>query len=184
MAPDSYWLRIAECETGGNWSRVERFGGALGIFQSTWGWYGGGEFGANPGHATREQQILVANRISTQGWLPPHGSYRPPVGFGGWGCVQSVGRPVLLVHTEDAVSAQPYTWGQTGALVKELQAVLGVKITGVYDRPTREAHQRLVADRRLPASLVPEIITPELPPVATLESPMDITSVLSPPGQF
>ncbi len=161
MAPDRYWDRIADCETGGNWGRVSRFGGGLGMYVGSWATYGGAEFGENPGNATRDQQILVANRLSTQGWWMPDGHYRPPVGFSGWGCVQAVGRPVLLVHAEYAVSAQPYTWEQRGGLVQELQALLGVKITGVYDEQTRAAHRALVAARKQSFSLVPTMPSAE-----------------------
>lgn len=69
------WDRLAECETGGNWSANtgNGFGGGLqfahGSGWSTWLSYGGGEFAANPWDASREQQIVVAeNVLASVGW--------------------------------------------------------------------------------------------------------------------
>lgn len=80
--PDSYWDRMAQCETGGNWSMVgSRYSGGLGFYNGTWDAFGGREFAARAGQATREQQIVVANRIANE------------VGLSGWGCLSKVGRP-------------------------------------------------------------------------------------------
>jgi hypothetical protein len=80
--PDSYWDRMAKCETGGNWSMVgSRYSGGLGFYNGTWDSFGGREFAAKAGQATREQQIVVANRVAKQ------------VGLSGWGCLSHVGRP-------------------------------------------------------------------------------------------
>jgi membrane protein involved in colicin uptake len=90
-APDnSYWDRIAACETGGNWAMSgSQFSGGVGFANTTWNSWGGREFAANAGSATREQQITVANRVATQGY----GSVAP-VGYSGWGCAKhSVGYP-------------------------------------------------------------------------------------------
>jgi hypothetical protein len=80
--PDGYWDRMAQCETGGNWSMVgSRYSGGLGFYNGTWDAFGGREFAARAGQATREQQIVVANRVADQ------------VGLSGWGCLGRVGRP-------------------------------------------------------------------------------------------
>jgi Transglycosylase-like domain len=69
------WDGIARCETGGNWSmRGSSFSGGLGFANTTWRGFGGGEFAPNAGQATREQQIVVAERV--------YASY----GLSGWGC--------------------------------------------------------------------------------------------------
>lgn len=80
--PDSFWDRMAQCETGGNWSMVgSRYSGGVGFYNGTWDSFGGREFAARAGQATREQQIIVANRVAND------------VGLSGWGCLSHVGRP-------------------------------------------------------------------------------------------
>jgi hypothetical protein len=68
------WDELARCENGGDWNVVDRYGGGLGIFIGTWHAFGGDEFASNPGYATKEQQIVVAERIYAR-----HG-------LSGWGC--------------------------------------------------------------------------------------------------
>jgi len=77
---DPRWDEIARCETGGNWSMVgPTYSGGLGIYNGTWNAFGGQQFASNPGYATREQQIVVAERI------------RARYGFGAWGCGRKLG---------------------------------------------------------------------------------------------
>jgi hypothetical protein len=77
---DSIWDRIAACETQGNWAmRGPSFSGGVGFANSTWSSFGGNEFAANAGQATREQQIIVAERV------------RARVGMGAWGCAKRLG---------------------------------------------------------------------------------------------
>jgi hypothetical protein len=91
---DSYWDAMARCETGGDWSMTgSRYSGGVGFYNGTWDAWGGREFAPLAGQATREEQIVVANRIATQGWIRPGGGYVAPVGYSGWGCVSSVGYP-------------------------------------------------------------------------------------------
>ena len=77
---DPMWDRIAECETGGNWGmRGELYSGGLGFYNGTWDSFGGHDFASNAGLATREEQIIVAERV------------RSSVGIGGWGCARILG---------------------------------------------------------------------------------------------
>ena len=77
---DSIWDRIAACETQGNWSmRGPSFSGGVGFANSTWSSFGGTQFAPNAGDATREQQIIVAERV------------RARVGMGAWGCAKRLG---------------------------------------------------------------------------------------------
>lgn len=69
------WDGIASCETGGNWSmQGSRFSGGVGFANTTWSSFGGREFAANAGQATREEQIVVAERVYAR------------YGLSGWGC--------------------------------------------------------------------------------------------------
>jgi hypothetical protein len=70
-APDSDWDHLAQCESGGNWgiNTGNGFQGGLQFTQSTWQANGGGQYAASANHATREQQIAVAERVlAHQGW--------------------------------------------------------------------------------------------------------------------
>ena len=66
---------LARCETGGNWAANtgNGYGGGVqfahGPGWSTWRAFGGTEFTADPWDATREQQIVVAERVlARSGW--------------------------------------------------------------------------------------------------------------------
>ena len=43
------------------------YSGGLGIYNGTWDQFGGRDFASNPGLATREEQIIVAERIRADG---------------------------------------------------------------------------------------------------------------------
>ena len=70
-APDSDWDKLAQCESGGNWAINTGNGyyGGLQFSYGTWLAYGGGEFAPTANLATREQQIIIAERtLAGQGW--------------------------------------------------------------------------------------------------------------------
>jgi hypothetical protein len=67
------WDALAQCESGGNWAINTGNGyyGGLQFSLGTWQGYGGGEFAAYPHEATREQQIIVAERLhAARGYQP------------------------------------------------------------------------------------------------------------------
>jgi hypothetical protein len=63
------WDQLAQCETGGDWATNtgNGFGGGLqfmhGNGYSTWLSFGGAEFAPHPWEASREQQIMVAEKV-------------------------------------------------------------------------------------------------------------------------
>ena len=59
------WDRVAECESGGNWSinTGNGFYGGLQFYHPTWTSFGGGEFAPYAHQATKLQQITVAQRV-------------------------------------------------------------------------------------------------------------------------
>jgi hypothetical protein len=76
------WDQLAQCESGGRWDTVDPnpngYDGGLGIYRGTWRAFGGTDFAPNAGLATREQQIIVGQRIYDKlGWDP-------------WGCANNV----------------------------------------------------------------------------------------------
>lgn len=79
---DPHWDELAQCESGGRWNTIDPnpdgYDGGLGIYWRTWNAFGGQEFAARAGYATREQQIIVGTRIyKALGWDP-------------WGCANNV----------------------------------------------------------------------------------------------
>ena len=72
-AGTSVWDDLARCESGGNWAANTGNGyyGGLQFSHGTWHGYGGGEFAEYPHEATREEQILVAERLrAARGYQP------------------------------------------------------------------------------------------------------------------
>ncbi|MGO3753826.1 resuscitation-promoting factor Rpf1 domain-containing protein [Corynebacterium variabile] len=68
---DSDWDALAQCEAGGNWAinTGNGFHGGLQFSPSTWNGYGGGEFAPYAYQASREEQIVVGERVlAGQGW--------------------------------------------------------------------------------------------------------------------
>jgi hypothetical protein len=66
-APAGVWDQLAYCEAGGNWAHApvgsHGYSGGLMFLPSTWRAYGGGEFAPEAYQASREAQIVVAERI-------------------------------------------------------------------------------------------------------------------------
>ncbi|GEC27964.1 MULTISPECIES: LysM peptidoglycan-binding domain-containing protein [Pseudonocardia] len=70
-ASDATWDKLAQCESGGNWSINTGNGyyGGLQFSPSTWKAFGGGEYAASAHQATRAEQIAVAEKVlAGQGW--------------------------------------------------------------------------------------------------------------------
>ncbi|MEU6238290.1 transglycosylase family protein [Kitasatospora sp. NPDC047058] len=61
------WDKVAECESGGDWSIVSsgspRYYGGLQFVQSTWIAYGGQQYAPYANQATKKQQILIAEKV-------------------------------------------------------------------------------------------------------------------------
>jgi hypothetical protein len=67
----SVWDRLSQCESGGNWSinTGNGYSGGLQFHPQTWLGHGGGTFAPYAYLATREQQIVIAERVlASQGW--------------------------------------------------------------------------------------------------------------------
>jgi hypothetical protein len=65
------WDRVAQCESGGNWSTNTGNGyyGGLQFSPGTWQSFGGGAYAGTANHATRAQQIAIAEKVlHAQGW--------------------------------------------------------------------------------------------------------------------
>lgn len=65
------WDRLAGCESGGDWgiSTGNGYYGGLQFSGGTWRAYGGKSYASSANRATREEQIIVAERVlDAQGW--------------------------------------------------------------------------------------------------------------------
>jgi hypothetical protein len=71
-AGGSVWDRLAQCEAGGNWAYPTvsgGFSGGLMFHYATWNANGGQAYAPTASGATREQQIIVAERVlANSGW--------------------------------------------------------------------------------------------------------------------
>jgi len=70
---DSVWDDLARCESSGNWAINTGNGyyGGLQFSLGTWNGYEGAEFAEYPHQATREEQIIVAERLrDARGYQP------------------------------------------------------------------------------------------------------------------
>jgi hypothetical protein len=70
-APAEPWDTLVRCETGGDWHADTGNGyhGGLQLSPATWVAHGGGQFAPQADDATREQQILIGDRVrAEQGW--------------------------------------------------------------------------------------------------------------------
>ncbi|PRY58096.1 uncharacterized protein YabE (DUF348 family) [Knoellia remsis] len=75
LARADMWDRIAQCESGGNWSINTGNGyyGGLQFDYRTWLGAGGGDFAQRADLASRAEQITVANRVYADRGLQPWG---------------------------------------------------------------------------------------------------------------
>lgn len=100
----AFWEAVAWCETHHDWDNGGYYSGGLGMAQSVWVNYGGRQFASRPSKATKQEQIIVANRTAFFGFqtknvfatlddrLNNNPYFRPPVGWRnmtkwGKGCV-------------------------------------------------------------------------------------------------
>ncbi len=60
------WDKVAQCEASGNWQIIDRTGtyfGGLQISMPTWRAFGGTQYAARADQATKQQQILIGEKI-------------------------------------------------------------------------------------------------------------------------
>jgi hypothetical protein len=63
-----FWEAVSWCETNHDWKNSGYYAGGLGMAQSAWEGFGGREFSRSPKGATKEEQIIVANRLAFFGY--------------------------------------------------------------------------------------------------------------------
>lgn len=76
----SKWEKVAWCETHGDWQMSgSTFAGGLGISRVVWEEFGGQQFAPHPGLASKEEQVYIATRINSSGYVPDQNGCE-----GGW----------------------------------------------------------------------------------------------------
>ena len=190
LPTEEFWDKLAWCETHQNWQDGGQWAGGLGIYtrsefpksdMGTWERWGGEEFAPSPDKATREQQIIIANRVAVLGWskemtrapedaarmgVPINWTWdRPPSGFGGWGAlhcatnspIKSPKNPPLFYYEDlDLVISMSFVLGQEGIEVHDLQGIVGAKQDGKYGPITRKLHFAYLEKNSLNTSLAPQ----------------------------
>jgi hypothetical protein len=147
----------------------------------TWERFGGEQFAPSPDKATREQQIIIANRISVEGykqvvhrdpdWARRKGvpvTYlwnQKPSGFGGWGCYKSkstgkyrMSKPKMYYYEnyEDVVLFS-FKFNERSKAVHDLQMFLGIKVDRHYGPKTKKAHLDYLKKNKLSVGEVPGV---------------------------
>ncbi|MGK5680665.1 transglycosylase family protein [Actinoplanes sp. URMC 104] len=115
-ASDVNWDAIAHCESGGNWSINTGNGyyGGLQFSRSTWRAYGGSRFAGTADQASRDEQILVAERV------------RRGQGLGAWpSCGRRAGS-AKQYRTVSAGSSARYHVVRAGETLATIAAQTGV----------------------------------------------------------
>lgn len=122
IASVEWWERLAWCETASNWRDRGKWSGGLGIYTQTWEYWGGEEFAPVAWKATKDEQIVVANRIASQGWVREDGSMKDPIGYSGWGARRCAGSvEELSVSDERAYTDAQMAQTRTSHLLRVLR---------------------------------------------------------------
>ena len=125
-ASGSTWDRLANCESGGNWSisTGNGYSGGLQFSGSTWRAYGGGAFASSAGRASRAEQIAIAEKV---------------LDGQGWGAWPSCSRRLGLGRAEAAGTLNVSRSTQRKALVKKSVTKKSVTKTAVTKKVAKKA---------------------------------------------
>jgi Spy/CpxP family protein refolding chaperone len=165
--PGTAWDAVAQCETNGNWSQDSGNGfyGGLHLSQRQWDQYGGDEYGAEPSHATREQQIEVAKAILED------------KGPGTWGnCAVTAG----LAGQGSAPAAAPSAAPSTPVTVPTDPATGAVAATPA---PTQTGSAPATPNAPTPTTPAPSAAAPSAPATPAAGTPVAGTPTPAAPSQ-
>ncbi|MFK0194925.1 transglycosylase family protein, partial [Kitasatospora sp. NPDC090308] len=111
------WDKVAQCESGGNWSinTDNALYGGLQITMQNWRYYGGTAYAARPDLATKQQQILIAEKILAD------------QGAGAWTCAPGTG---LDTDHADPYPSAPSTSGSGGLAAAATGNTVHVQLIG------------------------------------------------------
>jgi len=83
LADSNVWDTLAQCESGGNWAINTGNGlyGGVQLDRGAWLSYGGGAYAPLPSDATREQQIVIAEKVRADRGFSPWSSCADKLGL-------------------------------------------------------------------------------------------------------
>ena len=83
LSDTSVWDTLAQCESGGNWATNTGNGlyGGVQLDQGVWLSNGGGAYAPLPSEATREQQIVIAEKVRADHGYTPWSSCADKLGL-------------------------------------------------------------------------------------------------------
>ncbi len=83
LSDTSVWDTLAQCESGGNWATNTGNGlyGGVQLDQGAWLSNGGGAYAPLPSEATREQQIVIAEKVRAAHGFTPWSSCADKLGL-------------------------------------------------------------------------------------------------------
>ncbi len=149
-----FWEAVSWCETNHNWDDGGYFSGGLGMAQSVWTNYGGKQFASRPPKATKQEQIIIANRAAFFGFQTKNTFrtlddkennkpfFRPAVGWRsmknwGRGCANwETRKPLRDRYTE--VGMVEWLKTRPAADIKAREAKKSGKVSSQSLRPTAE----------------------------------------------
>lgn len=133
-ASGSTWDRLANCESGGNWSisTGNGYSGGLQFAGSTWRAYGGGSYSSSARGASRSEQIAIAEKVlDAQGW----GAWPACSRRLGLGRAEAAGSPTTS-RSVQRTALHTHKKAQRKAGIKNVSATRSAKAT------TRQAKKR------------------------------------------
>ncbi|AZG45602.1 transglycosylase family protein [Gordonia insulae] len=109
-ATDAEWNQVAQCESGGNWAinTGNGYQGGLQFSPSTWAGHGGTEFAPSADQASKQEQIVVAERV-----LGSQGKGAWPVCGTGLSASTPRSAPEQAPKLQLPQLPAPFNWGAT-----------------------------------------------------------------------
>ncbi|MFJ4866827.1 peptidoglycan DD-metalloendopeptidase family protein [Streptomyces sp. NPDC088748] len=192
------WEKVAQCESGNDWSisTGNGFFGGLQFTASTWAEFGGLTYGANAHLATKEQQIEIAEKV-----LAKQGPNAWPIcsikaGLQATSAYSSVVRGTLP-EEKSMGSVQSFT-SSTGDTLSSIAAALEIRWEELYEasggRVTADPSAPLPAGTvvnytmKPPSSIESRAASPSIPKSVSIAkpgatSPIDSGAITTPYGQ-
>jgi hypothetical protein len=142
VAPTT-WDAVAQCASAGNWTKDTGNGayGGLQIDLRSWVAYGGDAYAAEPDHATREQQIAVAERILADRGASVWGSCATNAGLTGEGrpttqpsapATTTPSAPATTSTPSAPATTTPDIPAQRGSAAPVFPGMQGLDASGLY----------------------------------------------------
>ncbi|WP_405010220.1 transglycosylase family protein [Kitasatospora sp. NBC_01539] len=196
-APVTTWDAVAQCASAGDWSRATGNGsyGGLQLDLDTWVAYGGSSYGASPDHATKDEQIAVAERVLADRGARTWGSCATTAGLTGEGRPEAA-EPTATAPATPAPTASTTATGRSRSAAPVFPGMQGRDANGIYwyqvdgawywttSQAVYESYTAVTASPSAPTTATPGTVLPgtdagtPTAPVTTAPAPTDGTGTL------